>query len=1129
MAGESASSLFQKFASWVEGVVQWVIDTFGDPEMAKLMLADLGLESDANLPNVTISDQTKTTIADFVAKSGSEVDTAALMATAGEIVTLVQTGMTFADAVKTQSVDAADVLWLLFKLWVNDFLRVRNPAAHGLMTLAGLILEDDETLGQLDLAPLVRLSRNEFDADAFVDRVSFVVGTILVGLEAGIAALDGVIDSVYGWDPAPATVDKPEAADVASRMLSVLFRIPVSDGVSTNPILTLVMVPRTHGGPGIVLSLGGELEFETEVGRWAIKVVFGAHSAFTAYLGKGDPVVIGAGTPSIALRIEPAPPPAGARREPALLIGASDAAFLEIGGFGAGIELGADHFGGRLTVRRGRVVVALGQGDGFLSKLPVGDVEVPFELGLIGDTKNGIRFEGGTGLIVNIPVAASIGGVFTVQGLQLELKIGDPVVIELRAGFSLKLGPFQASVDKIGVGADLTALAAGSSFGQVVRFLPPRGIGLSLDTGIVKGGGYLFIDAEKGEYAGALELAFAKKFSLKVIALITTKRPDGSEGWSFLLLMYFQFSVHIVYNFWLTGAGGMIGLHHKADVDQLIAGMKTGVLDDILFPENPVADAPRLIARYKQVFPITPNSLIVGPMLEMSFSNPPIISVRIGIILELANALGGDKPISFSKVVLIGQFLAQLPPKMTGAPAIVKILVDIVGFYDAQEQFLMIRARMRDSFVGIENGVTLNLSGELLVAMRFGADATFVMSAGGFHPAFKDFPKGIPSTLDRLAVSFAIGPIQLRIELYFAITSNTLQAGMKALVKADFGVAAIDGWFAFDALMYTSPHLHFIIELTFQVSVKVGGATLCGVTVHLSLEGPGEWHAVGSFSFKVLFWDVEKGFDERWGDAPAVTSESMSAVDVIRQELSDPTHVMPGAPVGGSALVTVAQPDNGSVTAAHPLAQLSIAQKTVPFGVLIDRIGTRSLREGRTQFAITSVTVGGLATRAAEPVVEHFARGQYMALSDADRLGGKSFDRYPCGVTVGTTAYDVGPSRPVNATYEQKLLEPEPMIARFPWKVQVLEQRALASELLQLHVDLGASARSVRAQDSALLDGGPGAAGLRHEPALLLVDPVLLTVTADLVGESRDSVAVADQQASIAGAIVVESFEMAAH
>src|SRR4029078_7882667 len=135
-----------------------------------------------------------------------------------------------------------------------------------------------------------------------------------------------------------------------------------------------------------------------------------------------------------------------------------------------------------------------------------------------------------------------------------------------------------------------------------VRSAPPRGIGLILDAGVVKGGGYLFIDSQRGEYAGALELKFLT-WSIKAIGLLSTKRPDGSDGWSLLLFIFWQFRVHIAFGIFWTGLGGMIGLPPRSDIDALTAGMKTGALADVLFPENPIADAPRIINRYKQLFP----------------------------------------------------------------------------------------------------------------------------------------------------------------------------------------------------------------------------------------------------------------------------------------------------------------------------------------------------------------------------------------------------------------------------------------------------------------------------------------------------------------------------------------------
>ena len=331
---------------------------------------------------------------------------------------------------------------------------------------------------------------------------------------------------------------------------------------------------------------------------------------------------------------------------------------------------------------------------------------------------------------------------------------------------------------------------------------------------MVKGGGYLFIDAERGEYAGALELKFLT-FSIKAIGLLSTKRPDGSDGWSLLLFVFGQFNIHIAFGIFWTGLGGMVGLHHTADVDALTAGMRTGALDDILFPENPVADAPRIINRYRTLFPVKEGNFLVGPMLELSFSQPPIVYVRLGVILDIRNALGGG-PMALSKVIVVGQVLVQMPPKETKAPAILKLLIDVVGFYDCDTEFLLIRARLRDSFVGIEHFAKLDLAGELLIAAQFGADPSFVLSAGGFHPKYEGLPERVPKQLDRLRVSFGIGVVKMSNELYFAVTPNSVQAGFKTSIVADFGVAGIEASLGFDALLYLSPRFYFLVDRRVQ-------------------------------------------------------------------------------------------------------------------------------------------------------------------------------------------------------------------------------------------------------------------------------------------------------------------------
>ena len=1118
MAEKKKRNVFQKIADFFKDVVEWVEATFSDPVLAQETREDLGLNTDNPATPKAVDPTVRQKIDDFLAKE--DVDEIALAATAVEIKALADTIMTFADAVKADGVDATDVFWLIFKLWAADSLRARNPSAYAMCVLAGLILEDDELLPQLDPAPVTRLLKGEAtedDADALVDRVSAASGALVVLLDRMVAPIGGTIDVMYGWDPEPGS--DPNASVAASRALSVIFKV----GGAVDPMLTIIPVTKGDGGPGLLISMGAHLHIEHDTGSVVYTTDIGANGAFSLFFrfSTSNPGfrALGPGTPSIDIGVNPK----GEDGKPFLVFGTSKATRLEVGSFSYGIELGADRAGFKTHLRNGKLVISLGDGDGFLSKLPGGSIDVPFEVGLIADTTHGVRFDGGTGLKVDLPVAASVFGVFTVQFIAMELKLAAQPALEIRGGFSLKLGPFQASVDQIGTALDLAAVANGvDEIGDLVRFLPPKGIGLALDLGPVKGGGYLYIDAEKGEYAGALELKIFA-FSIKAIALISTKRPDGSPGWSLLIFVFGQFKVHIAFGIFWTGLGGMIGLHHRAALDALTTGMKTGALDDVLFPANPVGDAPRIISRYKQLFPIESDSLLLGPMLELSFSEPPIVYARLGLIFEVRNALGGDRPAELTKVILLGQVLVQLPPKELGVPAIVKLLVDVVGFYDGGEKFLLIRARLRDSFVGIEHFAKLNLTGELVLAMRFADDPSFVLSAGGFHPAFKDVPRGVPPILERMAVSFGIGPLKIRNETYFAITSNSVQSGCKIEVAADIDVAAIKGHLSFDALLYLTPKFYFLVQLEFQVALEALGEDFASVTVRMSLEGPGEWRAKGYFSFSILWWDWDIDFDESWGDAPSIEAEKTSASALVTRELNDPSRLLPGPPVGGHALVTLAPPPSG-VALAHPLGVVTIAQKAVPFDVEIDRIGTRLLSEGKARFTVDDVLVGGKSATAQERVTDHFARGQFMELSEQQKLEGRSFEKFTNGVRVGSSAYTVANTgTAVKADYEVEILEPEPVL-NLHWKVISRYREVLSLDTALTLSAFGASANSARAKSAALkADIGKGT--IREAP-LAVVDPGSLVEIASVVTGPHSSEAIAGQTARASGGIVVEAFEV---
>jgi len=1121
---KKSPGFFQRLAGIAKDFVEWVEATFGDAELAAEIKDDLGMNPANPATPKKPAGNTLTNLESFAAKQ--DIDEAALIAVVADLKAAFGTVMDFVEAAKADGVDARTLFTAIFRMFALDVLRVRNPAGYALVRLVGLVTDDDEGLEMLDasrLSALLRGSATPADGEKWVQRLSSVLGMAAVLAAIKWDAVAGTIDALYGWDPAPD--DEAEAAVIAGRALTVILESDELHGIQ--PAITIVGVPAAHGGPGIFVSITSAFRIELPVGDATLTIEVAGATGFGVLIPfslSRSPEFAGTAAPSIRVSLEPKRGSSQPSDAPAVVIGPKDGSRLQIGALTFGVEIDGDSAGVRLGVRKGRIVFNLDSGDGFLSKLPGGDIDIPFEIGLLLDTVAGARFDGGTGVKAALPVSASVLGAFTVQFLEFELTFQPTAGARIVGGFSVKLGPFAASVDRVGVSFDLAGLTApDTDVAKIIGFVPPKGIGLVLDTGVVKGGGYLFIDNERGEYAGALELKFLS-FSIKAIALLSTKRPDGSEGWSLLIFVFGQFNIHIAFGIFWTGLGGMIGLHHRADLDALTAGMRTGALDDVLFPADPVKDAPRIINRYRTLFPVEENNLLLGPMLELSFSQPPIVFIRLGLIFDLRNALGGSEATALSKVILVGQILVQLPPKATGVPAILKLLIDVVGYYDADTDFMLIRARLRDSFVGIEGFVKLDLAGEFLFAASFGADPSFVISAGGFHPKYEGLPERVPRDLDRLKVSFKIGPVKLSVEQYFAVTPNSVQAGQKAMLKADFGVG-VEASLSWDALLYLSPRFYFVVDVEFNAKITAFGETLMAVKVRASIEGPDRWHVSGEFSFSILWWDKSISFDESWGAVETADSGSTSIAAMLAPELSNSDNLTVEAPSGGSSVVTLAPATTGT-TVGHPLGRLAIRQRAVPFDLTIDRIGTKSIG-GAQSVTVASVAVNETLRPNFATTTTAFARGQFMALTDEEKLTGKVLEDFRNGVVVGEGAETTDDARAtqVTAAFETVRLDPVPAGVLKKWATVRIGALPVDIAVAVAASRVGAAARSQRGV-AAVRVGRVTDAATVLDPPLTLVAPDTMAVSASLFGANAASVTLAAQTAAVAGLHLVEAFEV---
>ncbi len=89
----------------------------------------------------------------------------------------------------------------------------------------------------------------------------------------------------------------------------------------------------------------------------------------------------------------------------------------------------------------------------------------------------------------------------------------------------------------------------------------------SISGGGITGGGFLYLDPDKGEYAGGLELQFQEFIHIKAVGILNTKMPDGSDGFSLLVIITAEFTpIQLGFGFTLIGVGGLLGVNRTVAV-----------------------------------------------------------------------------------------------------------------------------------------------------------------------------------------------------------------------------------------------------------------------------------------------------------------------------------------------------------------------------------------------------------------------------------------------------------------------------------------------------------------------------------------------------------------------------------
>ena len=669
-------------------------------------------------------------------------------------------------------------------------------------------------------------------------------------------------------------------------------------------------------------------------------------------------------------------------------------------------------FGAELAIKQGKVVIGVEGADGFIEKVLSGiHTEAAFELGVGATVKGGVYFRGSGALEVRIPLHVALGPVHIDQ-LLLKLQPVDgtfPLIVAATLG--LDLGPLHAVVENMGVKLTLSFPDGGGNIGPAnfaLGFQPPDGVGLSIDAGAVKGGGYLFFDREKEEYAGALELSIAGLVNAKAIGIITTKMPDGSRGFSMLIIITAEFlpPFQLGYGFTLIGVGGLLGLNRTMLLQPLRDGVRTGAVNSIMFPQNVVQNAPRIISDLKAIFPPAEGIFLIGPMGKLGWGTPTLVSLSLGLIIEIPG-----------NIAILGVLRVALPDESV---SILNLQVNFVGTIDFTARLFSFDASLFDSRL-----LVMTLEGDMAVRLTWGESPDFLMTAGGFHPSYTPPPLALP-TLKRLAISILnTSTARIRVDAYFAVTSNTVQFGARAELFFGFSSFKVEGTLGFDALLRFSP-FYFIAVVRAGVSLKVFGVDTFSLRLKLSLEGPAPWRAKGTGSISFFFFDIDVDFDKTWGEAQNTTLPPIEVLPLWRIEIGKRESWKAVLPQSSSLLVTLRKiADEQAPLVLHPVGSFVVAQKLVPLGVTIDKVGAQVPSDVR-KIAITSAR-SGTQTLDLDDELDSFAPAQFKNMDDAARLSAPAFQNMPAGVQIRSGAgLGLGDMVKRKLEYELTIIDKEP-------------------------------------------------------------------------------------------------------
>jgi hypothetical protein len=684
---------------------------------------------------------------------------------------------------------------------------------------------------------------------------------------------------------------------------------------------------------------------------------------------------------------------------PAYVIGTEDGTRLELGKIDLRALLDISNQSKKADIKgsvtQSGFYLLPGDGDSFLKKvLPEKGIAVLFDLAVGYSNERGFYLEGGGGGEIVIPLNKKVSK-FSLPSLQLGFrKITDANQWMLYASIAgrAELGPVNIELDKVGMRLLLKSppkdeVGNLGIFDADFDFKPPNGVGIEINAKVVTGGGYLYIDEEKGEYFGVAQLNIKNKINVKALGIIQTKLPGGQPGYSFLLIISAEFpAIQLGLGFSLTGVGGLIGIHRRIELQKIQEGIQKNDIDDILFPKDPLKNVYAILTKINQFFPAADGQYTFGLMAQLAWGPKSIITIELGLILEF------PEPV---RLALIGVIRAEITRKVSGKEIkALQLQVNFVAAIDFDKKFISLDAALFQSKL-----LGMKLEGDMALRIKYGDNPDFAITIGGFHPRFQPPALQLPTKMRRLQIILRSGNPSITVSCYLAVTSNTIQFGVAGLfVFKKWGVG-IRGELSFDALFQLSP-FRFETDLHFLLAASWKGYDFASIEVNGTFSGPSPWHIEGSLKLKAWIFSKTVSLNETWGEEDEPRLEKVRILPLLADDLSNDANWERAT---GKTYMSVTlrkhlkKSTDSDMLTLHPNELLSVRQTTVPLDVRIDKFSGRQPQGANTfRLALKNSTDGEIP---AGKVKNHFASAQFIEMSEERQLSTPSYELFDSGLT----------------------------------------------------------------------------------------------------------------------------------